>query len=472
MPKLVWSKNEIIKTPKFLSYRASYYLYKKRIAFLMAWHPRLGKDSLISKFANKDIARLICKQYLTLNTQYCPPTYNRKGRITKNMYSEALVLDQSNRYNKYMVGIVDEALIFKTIYLQSTKLILLKNSNVFQNNSIFTLVAHQYIPETNDHFFKSLYKIQHSTSCELSSVDCSSIALLEEGYTTNRGGHINIVIPFIDIKNGRIKIFDSTKTQLNITDHSDYIKLFTKDTIIRGIFYVDSITKKDFWGKGIVIIKPKTIQILAQTEPDFFSKFEFIEEGCYILEKYENHKTYQRHIIKHPLPLTKILDEGKCHKCEFICVQTPLLPLTFDIYNQFTIGEDSPKFSINLSFNNMNDVNQVKLYNTLNSIYTYMDDRYINMTSIIKEKIGFDPYFKAGILNDKTLIFNENGKICKYDKLDDKLKRDTLVKAIFEVNVESILSYATRGYIQIALKQLQFFPEPDLTVYAFIDEIE
>lgn len=42
-----------------------------RVAFLMAWHPRLGECSLISRCANKDIARLILQKYC-MNNEYFP----------------------------------------------------------------------------------------------------------------------------------------------------------------------------------------------------------------------------------------------------------------------------------------------------------------------------------------------------------------------------------------------------------------
>lgn len=39
--------------------------YVKRVnAFMMAWHPRLGKNACISKIVSKDVARWFCKEYL------------------------------------------------------------------------------------------------------------------------------------------------------------------------------------------------------------------------------------------------------------------------------------------------------------------------------------------------------------------------------------------------------------------------
>lgn len=44
-------------------------LNDKRIAFLMAWHQRLGQNAIISKHINKDVAKLIAKKYITLKSQ-------------------------------------------------------------------------------------------------------------------------------------------------------------------------------------------------------------------------------------------------------------------------------------------------------------------------------------------------------------------------------------------------------------------
>lgn len=39
--------------------------YVKRVrAFMMAWHPRVGKDACISKIVPKDVAKWFCKEYL------------------------------------------------------------------------------------------------------------------------------------------------------------------------------------------------------------------------------------------------------------------------------------------------------------------------------------------------------------------------------------------------------------------------
>lgn len=45
------------------------FISERRIAFLMAWHPRLGRNSNISNYLNKDIGRLIARRYVTLKTQ-------------------------------------------------------------------------------------------------------------------------------------------------------------------------------------------------------------------------------------------------------------------------------------------------------------------------------------------------------------------------------------------------------------------
>lgn len=44
------------------------YMSDIRIAFMMAFHPRLGVDSLIRRYVAKDVARMIMQQYVTIGT--------------------------------------------------------------------------------------------------------------------------------------------------------------------------------------------------------------------------------------------------------------------------------------------------------------------------------------------------------------------------------------------------------------------
>ena len=44
-------------------------LAERRIAFLMAWHKRLGKSSSISKHVPKDVGKLIGRKYMTIKSQ-------------------------------------------------------------------------------------------------------------------------------------------------------------------------------------------------------------------------------------------------------------------------------------------------------------------------------------------------------------------------------------------------------------------
>ena len=58
-------------------------LAAKRVAFLMAWHPTLGADAPISKVVSKDIARLIAREYLTLESQrFVHPWYKKHTVIS------------------------------------------------------------------------------------------------------------------------------------------------------------------------------------------------------------------------------------------------------------------------------------------------------------------------------------------------------------------------------------------------------
>lgn len=56
----------------------------RKIAFMMAWHPRLGKNCLIPKFMGRDIGRWFCEQYLDkqkydkeIKIKFSPPKPSR-----------------------------------------------------------------------------------------------------------------------------------------------------------------------------------------------------------------------------------------------------------------------------------------------------------------------------------------------------------------------------------------------------------
>jgi len=59
----------MVYTPIYGENALNRMLSNKRVAFLMAWNPRLGQKSIISKHINKDVARLIARKYITLDSQ-------------------------------------------------------------------------------------------------------------------------------------------------------------------------------------------------------------------------------------------------------------------------------------------------------------------------------------------------------------------------------------------------------------------
>jgi hypothetical protein len=59
----------MVYTPVYGKKALNKFISNKRVAFLMAWNTRLGVNSIISKHINKDVARLIAKKYITLDSQ-------------------------------------------------------------------------------------------------------------------------------------------------------------------------------------------------------------------------------------------------------------------------------------------------------------------------------------------------------------------------------------------------------------------
>jgi hypothetical protein len=56
----------MVYTPVYGEKALDRLLCNKRVAFLMAWDKRLGVNSIISKYINKDVGKLIARKYITL----------------------------------------------------------------------------------------------------------------------------------------------------------------------------------------------------------------------------------------------------------------------------------------------------------------------------------------------------------------------------------------------------------------------
>ena len=94
------------------------FLANKRIAFLMAWHPRLGMYALISKLIVKDVGRMIASQYITLNSQIVNKAYNNDIIILHSGQRVALTVHKPNK-NLHLVSFIDRSLCkYKNVYIQ------------------------------------------------------------------------------------------------------------------------------------------------------------------------------------------------------------------------------------------------------------------------------------------------------------------------------------------------------------------
>lgn len=78
-------------------------LAERRIAFLMAWHPRLGKNSLISKKVPKDVAKLIGRKYITKKSQCSTIFHGKPIVLNRRDYNRfSLIFDKVKTFNQGM----------------------------------------------------------------------------------------------------------------------------------------------------------------------------------------------------------------------------------------------------------------------------------------------------------------------------------------------------------------------------------
>lgn len=104
-------------------------LKSRRIAFMMAWHPRIGADAVISNFINKDIGRLIAEHYIHAFPHR--PLKNRNVLIANTSNHLEILLEDVIEINdsctKYEFSFVDHCLgyLSDTIYLNTCELMFL-----------------------------------------------------------------------------------------------------------------------------------------------------------------------------------------------------------------------------------------------------------------------------------------------------------------------------------------------------------
>lgn len=65
----------------------------RKVAFMMAWHPRLGLDAPIRRYVPKDVGKLIANRYMSTNTQI---TRSKKPLVLQKSSTEfALVIEKA-----------------------------------------------------------------------------------------------------------------------------------------------------------------------------------------------------------------------------------------------------------------------------------------------------------------------------------------------------------------------------------------
>ena len=155
----------------------------KRVAFLMAWHPRLGKRAIISKYLNKDVARLIAKKYITERsqffTQYKPVILNKNNvdNGTVSICKESQLRQSSSKW--ITISFVDDRLFrYTNIYLHSPALSLWADTLPRDNSSV-SLESKTLLPD----FFKLVDTFEKKCLSVLNRVSIySASSLIKDMY--------------------------------------------------------------------------------------------------------------------------------------------------------------------------------------------------------------------------------------------------------------------------------------------------
>lgn len=431
----------------FFGKKGKRYLYERKISFLMAWHVRLGKNSLISKYANKDIARLICEKYLTFKNQFCGFDIPCDRLITKNIDGDKIVR------LKNRIGLITRSLKVKSINLQSPLMILTKDPQVGQHrrNRYFTLNTKECVPKNNlSRFFKNIKTLEESLTYHPTQ------------NITIRDSVMNMIVPYNDLEYKNIYVFDCNKKSLKIRTGVDAQSFFMNGTLVRAI--VQIIPSK---GPDKLNIQIKRIQIVGQMCPDIFEKNEFLDDDGYkYLKKFIDYKSR-----------TRQLQESNCNSIEQlfvnspieIFIQTPVLPLTFDLSDKFV----KDKYNVHVSFDNLEYSSvQKDFYDMLVMLDNMLVTKYGRNGTFLKHKKPYDPYLKLGILDyryknssAKQVIDQEGNGIIS--NISHKLKKGVCVRAI--LGIAQMIDNDVCIPLCFILKQLQYFPEANVDDYAFED---
>ena len=129
-----WSNNIICNDYEILG--------ERRIAFLMAWHQRLGQNSTISKYVPKDVGRLIARKYLTIDSQSVIQNHAKPIILnTRDANKFSIAYDKTKRWKNSLDLIYFKFLNNKMqilndqVYVETPDMMLLFTNDIDQNKA-------------------------------------------------------------------------------------------------------------------------------------------------------------------------------------------------------------------------------------------------------------------------------------------------------------------------------------------------
>jgi hypothetical protein len=505
-------------------------LYDKKIAFLMAWHPRLGKDSTVRKYINKDIGRMICEEYLTLENQISFKGFDKKPIVYKNVDKNELAIVMIRNSNKFgNISRIDRGLkaqgtlYFQTPYLVTTSQFSYNINGIYKvceefgpnyHESKFLNNLHKYTRETIyncglDSYRDKRREYQFSISniginCLYSDDSCASLGL---NIKYNRISDGNLKIYDKNDKNDKNQMLDLKHETKEMLKHVILDKL-PENTVVKAIIGFNNMAMNRSSYKEFSI-SPTVHQIKIYGNcPGLFEDFAFTDEHKYqLFSERINYKELRRELIPHSkgkklndLIDLKILKEVKSSnvlrspKVPNIYIQTPLMRIKWDISYKGRY-RDSGNNYVNFGFERLEDMKterikfneDLQFHNDLSLFNKEFQDIFGNVYPVIKTSYKNTDFESQTIRVSETLYENQpqyklfacydsNRKEYSFKEALVYLKAGCPARAIYHYCMNNIQNMKdNRGnqvtYIPVKLDQIQFFNENhvNLEEYAFSD---
>lgn len=457
----------------------------------------LNTKSLFTNYANKDVRRMICDDYMNINNQINvdpsvnPKVYSKLWDKSKDPLHDVVLIKNTNKLMRYDIKLIDSSLNCRNLYYRTGTLLSNSiNTEYIDNKSSYcSLQTHQY-NNSSSSFFNDMNILLLKISALLGTKQIDSRNINKDK------GTLNLVLLYNRLHNGSVMVFDNKKKRIHLRSREEIHKLFSSDMLLKALVKVSFVERGREMYSDVCYFSPEVqqIHIIGKMGPNFFKKNEFVgtKYEYLLLKKDINVEKAERKLIKSDMPNIKACHSdiielvSMCNTKEIVetydtdaYIQTCVLKLPFDV-RSFDGFDGSDNYTLHVAFDDLSDSHQSKMYKDVLQFENFLKEKIgKTFSSIIKQKGKYDPYIKIGRFSENgTLWVDDEMKEYTFEECKKYLKRGTPVRAIFcyENTIRIYNSdYNSEdngkiSYVFPVLKQLQFFRPFNMDEYTLDSE--